>query len=103
MKVSVVMPVRDGERFLVEAVESVLEQTLADLELVVVDDGSTDRTSELLRELAARDARVHVHTQSARGLTPALNAGCEAAAAPYLARMDADDVALRARRSGTGR
>jgi hypothetical protein len=88
------MPVRDGERFLVEAVESVLAQTLADLELVVVDDGSTDRTPELLRELAGRDGRVRVLTGPARGLTPALNAGCAAAAAPYLARMDADDVAL---------
>jgi glycosyltransferase involved in cell wall biosynthesis len=94
VKVSVIMPVRDGERFLVEAVESVLAQTLADLELVVVDDGSTDRTPELLRELGARDGRVRLVTQAPRGLTPALNAGCEAASAPFLARMDADDVAL---------
>jgi hypothetical protein len=94
VKVSVVMPVRDGERFLVEAVESVLAQSLADLELVVVDDGSTDRTPGLLRELSARDARVRVLTKAPSGLTPALNAGCEAASAPLFARMDADDVAL---------
>ena len=94
MRASVVMPVRDGERFLVEAVESVLAQTLRDFELVAVDDGSTDRTPELLAELARRDPRVRVHTQAPGGLTAALNAGCALASAPYIARMDADDVAL---------
>ncbi len=93
-RVSVVMPVRNGERFLDEAVASILSQTVADLELVVVDDGSTDRTPELLAAIAGRDARVGVLTQAPGGLTVALNAGCAAAAAPLLARMDADDVAL---------
>jgi glycosyltransferase involved in cell wall biosynthesis len=93
-RVSVVMPVRDGERFLAEAVESVLAQTLADLELIVVDDGSTDATPALLSDLARRDARVRVRTQPPGGLTSALNAGCALAAAPLIARMDADDVAL---------
>jgi len=88
------MPVRDGERFLVEAVGSVLAQTLTDLELIVVDDGSTDATPRLLAELAGSDARVRVLTQPPRGLAVALNAGCAAAAAPVIARMDADDVAL---------
>jgi hypothetical protein len=86
------MPVRDGERFLVEAVESVLAQTVADLELIVVDDGSTDATPSLLAGIA--DARVRVLTQPPRGLAAALNAGCAEAQAPVIARMDADDVAL---------
>ncbi len=94
MKVSVVMPVRDGERFVAEAVESVLGQTLAELELIVVDDGSTDSTPTLLAEQARRDARVRVLTQAPGGLTAALNAGCALARAPVIARMDADDVAL---------
>jgi glycosyltransferase involved in cell wall biosynthesis len=94
VKVSVVMPVRDGERFVVEAVESVLGQTLADLELIVVDDGSTDSTPVLLAESARRDARVRVLTQAPGGLTVALNAGCALARTPVIARMDADDVAL---------
>ena len=89
------MPVRDGERFLVEAVESVLAQTVADLELIVVDDGSTDATPELLAGIA--DGRVRVLPQPARGLATALNAGCAAAQAPVIARMDADDVALHDR------
>ena len=92
MKVSVVMPVRDGERFLVEAVESVLAQTERDLELIVVDDGSTDATPRLLAEVT--DRRMRVLTQPAAGLTAALNAGCAVAAAPVIARLDADDAAL---------
>src|SRR5262245_48539446 len=95
MRVSVVMPVRDGERFLGEAVDSILGQTLADLELV--DDGSTDSTPEILAGYAARDPRVRVHSRPAGGLTAALNAGCALAVAPYIARMDADDVSLHDR------
>ena len=92
MKVSVVMPVRDGERFVAEAIGSVLGQTVSDLELIVVDDGSTDSTPALLAGVA--DPRVRVLTQPPSGLAPALNAGCAEAAAPVIARMDADDVAL---------
>jgi glycosyltransferase involved in cell wall biosynthesis len=92
VKVSVVMPVRDGERFVVEAVESVLGQTERDLELIVVDDGSTDATPRLLAEVT--DPRLRVLTQEPRGLAPALNAGCAEADAPVIARMDADDFAL---------
>ena len=57
------MPVRNGERFLREALDSTLAQTLADLELIVVDDGSTDATPEILAEAAQRDPRVHVQRQ----------------------------------------
>jgi glycosyltransferase involved in cell wall biosynthesis len=94
VKVSVVMPVRDGERFVEEALESVLAQTLADFELIIVDDGSTDGTAALLADAARRDERVRVLTQAAGGLTVALNAGCALVRAPVIARMDADDVAL---------
>jgi glycosyltransferase involved in cell wall biosynthesis len=86
------MPVRDGEGFVVEAIESVLGQTVSDLELIVVDDGSTDSTPRLLAGVA--DPRLHVLTQPAHGLAAALNAGCAEATAPVIARMDADDVAL---------
>jgi len=92
--VSVVMPVRDGERFLPQAIDSVLGQTLIDLELVVVDDGSTDSTPDILTAAAARDPRVRVHRQDPGGLTVALNAGCALARAPLIARLDADDVMI---------
>ena len=68
--VSVVLPVRDGERFLREAIDSVLAQTLRDFELIVVDDGSTDGTSRVLDQLS--DARVRVLRRPREGLVPAL-------------------------------
>jgi len=93
-RVSVVMPVRNGERFLREALDSTLGQTLAELELIVVDDGSTDATPEILAEAADSDPRVRVQRQQAGGLTVAINAGCALARAALIARMDADDVML---------
>jgi glycosyltransferase involved in cell wall biosynthesis len=92
--ISVVMPVRDGERFLREALDSILTQTLSELELIVVDDGSVDATPRILEEVAQRDARLRVRRQEPGGLTAALNVGCSLARAPLIARMDADDVML---------
>ena len=91
-RVSVVMPVRDAERFLKDAVESVLAQTFGDLELLAVDDGSRDASAAILARYAAADARVRVLSSPARGVAGALNAGIAAARASYVARMDADDV-----------
>jgi glycosyltransferase involved in cell wall biosynthesis len=76
------------------AVESVLAQTFGGFELVVVDDGSTDGTGELLRTLARRDARIRVLQGRGAGLVAALNQGLDACRGAYVARMDADDVAL---------
>jgi glycosyl transferase family 2 len=92
--VSVLMAVRDGERYLAEAVDSVLGQTLADLELVVVDDGSRDGTAAMLARYAARDARVVVHRTERRGLAASLNAAAGLARGLHLARLDADDLAV---------
>jgi glycosyltransferase involved in cell wall biosynthesis len=93
-RVSVVMPVYNGEEHLEPAVESILNQTFRELELLVIDDGSTDRTPELLQDWARSDARVRVHRQNHSGIVAALNRGCGLARAPYLARMDADDIAF---------
>ena len=90
--VSVVMPVHNAERYLVEAVGSILEQTHRDLELVVVDDGSTDGSRAILGELD--DPRIRVLELGRQGLTETLRTGCAAARGRYIARMDADDVAL---------
>ena len=90
--VSVLMGVHNGAPWITWAVASVLGQTLGDLELIVVDDGSTDSTPTLLA--AGRDPRLAVERQARAGLTPALNRALARARAPLLARLDADDVAL---------
>ncbi|RJF76578.1 glycosyltransferase [Rhodopseudomonas palustris] len=93
-EVSVILPVRDGERWLREAIGSVLAQTLTDLELLVIDDGSSDTTPAILAELRASDPRLVVLRQQRDGLVAALNRGLDKAGAPLIARLDADDVAL---------
>jgi hypothetical protein len=96
--ISVVMPVHNGDRFLQEAVESVLAQSYRDFELIVVDDGSTDGTAGILAAAQARDPRVRVWRMPQNsGITEALNQGCRLARGPFIARMDADDVSLPSR------
>jgi glycosyltransferase involved in cell wall biosynthesis len=96
-EVSVVMGVRDGAASLPATIASVLAQEGVALELIVVDDGSTDATPALLEELAARDGRVRCLRQEAAGLTAALIRGCAAARAPLVARQDAGDLSLPGR------
>lgn len=95
--VSVLLPVRNGAAFLRAACDSVLAQQGVTLELLVVDDGSTDATPEILRALA--EPRLRVIRQAGQGLTgqglvAALNRGLAEARAPLVARLDADDLAL---------
>ena len=90
--VSVLMGVHNGIPWVTQAVTSILNQTAGDLELVVVDDGSTDETPAALAPLI--DARLRVVRQPRRGLTRALNYALTVATAPLIARLDADDVAL---------
>ncbi len=96
--VSVVMSVYNGERYLREAVDSILAQTFTDFEFVIVDDASTDGTPTLLAEYAARDARiVPCHNVKNLGLTRSLNIGLRAARGDLIARQDADDMSLPTR------
>lgn len=90
-RVSIVMPVFNGEPFVRHAVSSICSQTLEDFEFLVIDDGSTDGTAETVRGLA--DERVRIISLRHVGLVDALNFGLQEARAPYIARMDADDVA----------
>ena len=94
--VSVVMPVYNGERTLRAAADSILTQSFADFEFLIVDDASTDDTAAILDGYARRDARVRLLRQERRGpcLSAALRIGCAAAAGRFIARMDADDVAF---------
>jgi glycosyltransferase involved in cell wall biosynthesis len=91
-EVSVVMGVFNGAETLVQAVRSILEQQDVELELVVVDDASTDATPSLLEDLARGDPRLRVLRQDRGGLTRALIRGCAEARGRFIARQDADDV-----------
>ncbi len=91
-RVSVLMGVHNGVPWVGEAVQSLLAQTLPDLEVIVVDDGSTDATPALLA--AIRDPRLRLERQPQAGLTRALNRALGLARAPVVARLDADDLAL---------
>jgi len=95
--VSVVMSVYNGAEHLRASVASVLAQEGVDLELVVVDDGSTDASAKMLDEIAAADPRVRVLHQGNRGLTHALIRGCAEAKGSYIARQDAGDCSLEDR------
>ena len=93
------MPVRDAEPYLGEALGCVLAQTEADIELIVIDDGSRDGSGDRLVRAAGKDTRVRLLETSGgeRGIVAALNLGLESARAPLVARMDADDLCHRAR------
>jgi GT2 family glycosyltransferase len=93
LRVSVIMPAYNAERWLEEAVESICRQTEPNFELLVIDDGSTDRTPEILTQVAHQDSRVRVFHRPHLGLCAALNFGMSAAQAPLIARLDADDIA----------
>jgi hypothetical protein len=90
--VSILLPVRDGAAHLEEALDSLQVQTLEDFEIIVVDDGSTDATPDILEAWGTRDERIRVVSQPAEGIVAALERARALARAPYLARMDADDI-----------
>src|SRR5438128_999207 len=96
-QVSVLMPVHDGEAFLGPAIESILGQSFAEFELLVIDDGSVDGTPSILDDYAKRDRRIRILRQSHQGLVASLNRGLYATEAAFVARMDADDVSLPGR------
>lgn len=92
--VSVIISAFNAQRYLAEAMQSVLNQTFRDFEVIVVDDGSTDATKSMLDAIAKADPRVRVISRANKGLTVSLNEALAVARAPLVARMDADDVAL---------
>jgi glycosyltransferase involved in cell wall biosynthesis len=91
--VSVVMPVRNAAATLDDAIGSILRQTWPRLELLVVDDHSTDASAAVARAWAARDDRIRVIPSAGAGIVAALRTGFEAARGEFIARMDADDIA----------
>ena len=92
--VSVIMPVLNAESYLKEAVDSILNQTYQNLELLVIDDKSTDSTMDILAEYVKLDNRVKIFRNFGSGISAALNLGIDMAGGEYIARMDADDISL---------
>jgi glycosyltransferase involved in cell wall biosynthesis len=92
--ISVILPVYNGGKYIVEAIESILKQTFSDFELIVIDDGSTDDTFRILQKYQAKDQRIRVVSRKNKGLIATLNEGISLAKGIWIARMDADDIAL---------
>ena len=91
--VSVVMPVYNGEKYLKEAIDSVLSQSYQNIELVIVNDGSTDSGSQIVKKYT--DPRIRfVENESNSGIVYSRNKGLESATGKYVATLDSDDIAL---------
>lgn len=94
-KVSVVLPVYNGEPYLPEAIESILNQTFNDFEFIIIDDGSQDKTWQIANTYAEKDRRLVLYRNPSNlGLIKSLNKGLELARGKYVARQDADDISL---------
>jgi len=91
-KVSIVTPVYNGERFLAETIDSVLAQTYEDWEMLIINDGSSDRSVEIAQSYADKDLRIKVFSQENAGSAAARNNGIRRAQGRYIALLDADDL-----------
>lgn len=91
-KISVILPVYNAGRFLSPAIQSILDQTFADFELIIINDGSTDDSAAVIGSFV--DPRIRVITQSNQGLRASLNTGLDQARGQYIARMDQDDISM---------
>ncbi|THK43290.1 glycosyltransferase family 2 protein [Methylophaga sp. SB9B] len=89
---SVILPVYNGEKYLVEAIESVLLQTYTNFELIIINDASTDGSLKILESYLQRDSRIHVISRENRGLPATLNEAVENSQGKYIVRMDQDDI-----------
>ncbi len=91
-RITVLMSVYNGEEYLAEAIESILRQTFRDFEFLIIDDGSTDGTKEIIESI--QDSRIRLISRANKGFTASLNEGIEKARGEYIARQDADDLSL---------
>ena len=92
--ISVLMSVYNGELCLAEAIESILNQTFRDFEFLIINDGSTDSSWEIIQRYAEKDQRIVPITQENIGLTKSLNKGILIAKGEFIARQDSDDLSL---------
>ena len=94
IKVSVIIPVYNAQEYLTECISSVRKQTIAELEMLCVDDGSTDDSLRVMRELQKRDNRIHIFQQSNQGAGAARNLALKNAKGEFVCFLDADDYFL---------
>ncbi|MCG3686180.1 glycosyltransferase [Aliarcobacter butzleri] len=92
--ISVILPVYNGEKYLKEAIESILNQTYTNFEFIIIDDGSKDSSLEIIKEYEKEDERIVAVSRENKGLIATLNEGIEKAKGKYIARMDQDDISL---------
>jgi teichuronic acid biosynthesis glycosyltransferase TuaG len=92
--ISIIMPTYNGEQFIAQSIMSVLEQTFKDFELIVVDDGSTDRTAEIVTDLQRQDDRIKLFRQENAGQAAARNTGITSSQGDLIAFLDQDDLWL---------
>lgn len=90
-KVSIIIPVYNTEKFVEEAVKSIMNQTLLDIEIIIINDGSTDNSLSIIEKLADEDDRIQIHSQKNQGLSITRNQGISFATGKYLYFMDSDD------------
>ena len=91
-KISVIVPVYNTEKFLNNCIESILNQTHKNLEVIIIDDGSTDNSPAICDEYAKKDSRVKVIHKENGGVSSARNAGLDIASGEYIGFIDGDDV-----------
>ncbi|URZ00946.1 glycosyltransferase family 2 protein [Clostridium felsineum] len=95
--ISVVMPVYNDEKYVGEAIESILNQTYRNFEFIIINDGSTDNSLNIIRSYAEKDDRIIVVSRKNRGLVFSLNEGIGLSRGKYIARMDSDDISDKTR------
>ena len=95
--VTVLLPVYNAKSYIADAVHSILQQTYRNFELLIIDDGSTDGSGEILKKLSTVDSRIRLYQHENRGLIATLNEGLQLCRTELVARMDADDIALPTR------
>lgn len=95
--VSVVMPVFNAEKYLISSIESILNQTYLNFEFIIINDGSTDNSLEIIKQYKAKDDRIVIVSRENKGLSFSLNEGILLSKGKYIARMDADDISLENR------
>src|SRR5690625_806428 len=92
IKASVIIPVYNTEKYIGEALRSIIHQDLEDIEIIVINDGSTDDSLKIIQTVAEKDARIRIFSQENKGLSESRNHGIETAGGEFIYFMDSDDI-----------